>query len=138
MRQYEKYWHFILLSVWLTAVTLRLIGLNWDNYNHYHPDERYISWVASSIAFSPPTIATLQHPQQATANPYYWPAEDSAYGVVVPLDEPRKFAYGHLPLYMGVIATRVVEQIASQHQIIPPAPLAAHHRSAQQRRAQRI
>ena len=31
------------------AALLRLSGIDWDDYNHYHPDERYIAWVATTV-----------------------------------------------------------------------------------------
>lgn len=104
----------LLLLISAVALALRWTGLDWDGYNHYHPDERYITWVATTIAWPDDWISAVT-PHRSPLNPYYWPpnAADLTDGVVVPSDEPRAFAYGHLPLYLGVAATRLVEQMPS-------------------------
>ncbi len=104
----------LLLLISAVALALRWTGLDWDGYNHYHPDERYITWVATTIAWPDDWISAVT-PHLSPLNPYYWPpdAADLTDGVVVPSDEPRAFAYGHLPLYLGVAATRLVEQTPS-------------------------
>lgn len=93
-----------LLLVLVAAAVLRWTGLDWDDYHHFHPDERYIQWVATTIGW-PDDWRVAFDPQQSTFNPYYWPPGASSEGIVVPQDEPRKFAYGHLPLYLAVAAT---------------------------------
>ena len=103
--------YLLLLGVVLLAGYLRLTGLDWDGYRHYHPDERYIVWVGTTIAW-PSDEQDFFDPRQNPLNPFYWPAEDLTAGGVVPLDEPRAFAYGHLPLYMGVGVMRLIEEVA--------------------------
>lgn len=98
----------LLLLVLLATAVLRWSGLGWDSYLHYHPDERYISWVATTIEW-PYSLATAFDPHTSSFNPYYWPADGASEGIVVPQDEPRDFAYGHVPLYLGVAATRLME-----------------------------
>jgi hypothetical protein len=93
-----------LLLVLAAAAVLRWTGLDWDDYHHFHPDERYIQWVATTIDW-PEEWRTAFDPQQSSFNPYYWPPDAASVGIVVPRDEPRKFAYGHLPLYLAVAAT---------------------------------
>lgn len=104
-----------LVVILLSAVTLRLTGLDWDGFQHHHPDERYITWVATTIEF--PSIgqiteATQWRPETSTFNPFHWPPGASSEGIVVLQGEPRDFAYGHVPLYLGVAATRLVEWVA--------------------------
>lgn len=99
-----------LALILLAAAAFRLTGLDWDDFHHYHPDERYIAWVATSIEW-PSSWADALQPQRSTFNPFYWPAQDSSNGVVAPQDEARRFAYGHVPLYLGVAATRLVEWV---------------------------
>src|SRR5690606_25614703 len=41
-------------------------------------------------------------------------------GIVVLQDQPRSFAYGHLPLYLGVLATRLAEGAAFLADVLPP------------------
>lgn len=96
----------------LAAATLRLTGLGWDDFLHYHPDERFIAWVATTIEWPEQWNAAAFDPHRSTFNPYYWPAEKFTTGVLVPQDEPRDFAYGHVPLYLGAAATRLTETVA--------------------------
>jgi 4-amino-4-deoxy-L-arabinose transferase-like glycosyltransferase len=100
-----------LLLILLLAAGLRLTAVDWDGYNHYHPDERYILWVATTIEW-PTDWATAFDPAQSTFNPYHWPPGAASAGIVVEQGRPRFFAYGHLPLYLGVSATRVVERLS--------------------------
>lgn len=102
-----------LVVILLSAAVLRLTGLDWDGLQHHHPDERYISWVATTIDF--PSIGQLSdaaqwQPNTSTFNPFHWPPEAGSEGIVVLQGEPRDFAYGHVPLYLGVLATRLVER----------------------------
>ncbi len=108
----------LLLFILLVAAGLRLTGLAWDGYEHYHPDERFISWVATTIE-RPSSLATFLNPTQSTINPFYWPPAAESAGIVVPQDEPRDFAYGHLPLYLGVLATRLAEVLAPLARFLP-------------------
>ncbi len=102
-----------LAVILLVAAALRLTGLDWDDFQHHHPDERYITWVATTIEF--PRLGSMSRadwqPQTSTFNPFHWPPAASSEGIVVLQGEPRDFAYGHLPLYLGVLATRVVERL---------------------------
>ena len=109
----EKRWveGLILAFILLVAAGLRWTGLDWDGYDHHHPDERYITWVATTIEW-PNDWATAFDPVQSSFNPYYWPADGDSDGIGVLQAEPRKFAYGHFPLYLGVASTRLLERVA--------------------------
>jgi 4-amino-4-deoxy-L-arabinose transferase-like glycosyltransferase len=100
-----------LLLILLAAAVLRWTGLDWDEYLHYHPDERYIAWVATTIEW-PDDWRTALRPSQSSFNPFYWPPDAASAGIETPQDAPRKYAYGHLPLYLGVAATRLVERVS--------------------------
>lgn len=97
---------FLLVLIIIGAAALRWTGLDWDGYAHFHPDERYIHWVATTIEW-PDSLRTAFSPSASTFNPYYWPPDAESKGIVVVQDQPRKFAYGHLPLYAGVAATKL-------------------------------
>lgn len=101
----------LLLLILLLAAAFRLTGIDWDDYHHYHPDERYITWVATTIEW-PADLTTAFDPARSSLNPFYWPPDAASDGIVVPQDEPRRFAYGHVPLYLGVAATRLIEAIS--------------------------
>ena len=100
---------FLVIIIFIAAY-MRLTNLDWDAYNHYHPDERYIAWVATTVEI-PQNLSRELNPQESTFNPFYWPAVDTTSGIVVDKDLPRKFAYGHLPLYIGVGATKLAERL---------------------------
>jgi hypothetical protein len=100
----------LLGAILIFALALRWSGLDWDDYNHYHPDERYITWVATSIEW-PADWRNALDPVETSFNPFYWPADAESDGIVVQQGEARDFAYGHFPLYLGVAATRLVERI---------------------------
>jgi hypothetical protein len=96
----------ILLSGW----AIRLYGLNWDQGHGVHPDERYITWVASSIRL-PDALEDLFDPRQTSLNPFVWPLGKEAgpkigtmQGGVV-MDRARAFSYGHFPLYLMVLVS---------------------------------
>ncbi|MCI0580322.1 MAG: phospholipid carrier-dependent glycosyltransferase [Chloroflexi bacterium] len=99
-----------LALILLGAAVLRLTGLDWDSYNHYHPDERYITWVGTTIEWPQDWSGALD-PVRSGLNPFYWPADAVSEGIVVEQGEPRRFAYGHLPLYLGVAFTRLLERL---------------------------
>ncbi len=108
MRRWQIWAIFICILV--VAAALRWTGLDWDNYHHYHPDERYITWVATTIEW-PADFSAALNPKLSTFNPFYWYPGAASDGIVVGQDAPRKFAYGHVPLYLGVAVTRLMEQI---------------------------
>jgi len=113
-----------LIVILLSAVILRLTGLDWDGFQHHHPDERYITWVATTIEL--PSIGQLikagqWRPETSTFNPFHWPPEAGSEGIIVLQGQPRDFAYGHVPLYLGVAATRLAEWLAPALLPILPA-----------------
>lgn len=108
----------LLFLVLLLAAALRFTGLDWDGYKHYHPDERYVSWVATTVEW-PRSWSGAFAPQHSSFNPFYWPPDAASPGIVVLQDEPRDFAYGHLPLYLGVAATRLLERFAPLAAYLP-------------------
>lgn len=97
-----------LALILLAAAVFRFSGIDWDDYHHYHPDERYITWVATTIE-RPSSLRAAFSPNQSSFNPFYWPPDAASEGIEVVQDTPRDFAYGHVPLYLGVLATRLLE-----------------------------
>ncbi len=103
-------WTSLGLAVTLVATMgLRLFGIDWDEVQHLHPDERYIVWVGTTIEF-PTAWGTAFDPKQSTFNPFYWPPEARSAGIKVEQGEPRSFAYGHWPLYLGVAAAHLLSR----------------------------
>lgn len=114
-------WILALALILLVGGGLRFYQLNWDENQHAHPDERYIIWVATSIHW-PAGLNTWSGwqaafaPKQSTLNPFYWSPHASAYNIDIPQDQPRTFAYGHLPLYLLVMAVNGLAVLTRQPQ----------------------
>lgn len=71
----------LLIGILVMALTLRVVGVNWDDGQHLHPDERQITFVVNKLAFPwPPDGALLLDAQASPLNPHF-------------------FSYGSLPLY---------------------------------------
>jgi YYY domain-containing protein len=87
------------------GAALRLTHINWDQFQHVHPDERFIVWVADTISW-PKDLGSALDPARSTINPFRWPpnAGDLA-------GQPRGYAYGHFPLYLLVIVAHVAQSI---------------------------
>lgn len=60
---------FLLLLIILLATFFRTVGFNWDNDQHLHPDERFLTMVVSDISL-PKSFAQYFDPQQSTLSPY--------------------------------------------------------------------
>ncbi|MEJ5198103.1 MAG: DUF2298 domain-containing protein, partial [Anaerolineae bacterium] len=85
----------------LVGAGLRLWNINWDRFQHVHPDERYIVWVADSISL-PTDLSSALDPLRSTINPFRWPP-----GHGDEAGKPRSYPYGHFPLYLLVIVAHV-------------------------------
>lgn len=81
----------------LVGAGLRVWNINWDRFQHVHPDERYIVWVADSLSL-PSDLATAFDPLRSPLNPFRWPP-----GHGDEAGKPRSYPYGHFPLYLLVI-----------------------------------
>jgi hypothetical protein len=79
---------FLLISIFLIAFSFRIIGLNWDQGNHLHPDERMITMVAEKITF--PTLDP-----NLTLSEKFGVLFDSKSSL-----NPNFFAYGSFPIYL--------------------------------------
>jgi YYY domain-containing protein len=95
-----------LAMVLLSAAALRLYNINWDDLQHVHPDERWISMVAADIAW-PENSKDILDPRRSTLNPLWIPRDNVV----------RNYAYGHLPLYLLVLTANLATRFA---------PLAQH------------
>lgn len=73
--------NLLILLIFIIAFLLRIYGLNWDDNNHLHPDERMITMVTVDIKF----------PKNINISDIFSP--DSSLN-------PKFFAYGSLPIYL--------------------------------------
>jgi hypothetical protein len=69
-----------LFGIALLGFALRLYGLNWDQGNSFHPDERQIMFHVTAIAW-PSSFAQFLDPVHSPLNPHF-------------------FAYGSFPIYL--------------------------------------
>ncbi len=58
-----------LISILVIALALRFYGLNWDQGTHLHPDERFLTMVATSTRL-PSSLSEYLDPSKSTLNPY--------------------------------------------------------------------
>lgn len=73
----------ILVSIITIASFFRFYGVNWDQGHHLHPDERFLTMVATAIKL-PATVNNYLNPEVSTMSPY-----NNNYSF---------FVYGTLPL----------------------------------------
>lgn len=90
LRSKSKY-NLAILTVLILALFFRLYGLNWDQNQHLHPDERFLTMVTGAVEW-PSSLANYLNPHISTLNPY-----SAGYDF---------FVYGTLPL-------KIVKFIAS-------------------------
>lgn len=89
----------LLLVILLAALTLRLIGINWDQGSHMHPDERFLTTIASAIG-KPENLtsdARARCPDAARHVAYF----DTQCSVFNPNNiSDGSYVYGTLPLFI--------------------------------------
>ncbi|MGQ9491173.1 MAG: DUF2298 domain-containing protein [Anaerolineae bacterium] len=97
----------------VVGAALRLYDINWDQFQHVHPDERFIVWVADTITW-PGSLTVALDPERSTVNPLRWPPADSPVSKDSSLaGKPRNYAYGHFPLYLLVATAHLAQRIAN-------------------------
>ena len=60
---------FLILSILLISIFFRIIGFNWDQNQHLHPDERFLTMVLNKTTI-PSSFKDYLDPQVSTLNPY--------------------------------------------------------------------
>lgn len=85
----KKLSRLTLVLIFFLALGLRLFGLNWDQKQHLHPDERFLTMVATSIKM-PQSLGQYLDPKISPMNPY-----NLGY---------QFFVYGTFPLYLTKVA----------------------------------
>ncbi len=96
----------ILCGILMIGAVFRFSVLNWDQFQHVHPDERFIVWVADTMSW-PGDFATALDPARSTLNPYRWPPGAGNLAGTL-----RGYAYGHAPLYLTLLTAHAGEAIS--------------------------
>ncbi len=79
----------ILFLIFLLALSFRLYGLNWDQGQHLHPDERFLTMVTTDIKL-PNSIVEYFNNKTSPLNPYNYQSY-------------QFFVYGTLPIFLTKI-----------------------------------
>jgi hypothetical protein len=79
----------IIIFIFIIALLLRIYGLNWDSNNHLHPDERFLTMVATDIKL-PSSVSEYLNTALSPLNPYNYP-------------QYQFFVYGTFPLFLTKI-----------------------------------
>ena len=76
----------IIFFIFIVAFLLRIFGLNWDDNNHLHPDERFLTMVVTDIKL-PSSISNYFDSETSPLNPYNY-------------SQYQFFVYGTFPLFL--------------------------------------
>lgn len=76
----------LVIFIFCLALSIRLFGVNWDQGQHLHPDERYLTMVANDISL-PTSISQYFNSSTSPLNPYNY-------------SQYRSFVYGTFPLFL--------------------------------------
>lgn len=96
MNKQKKKDRFLLLLVFILAFCLRIYGLNWDQSQHLHPDERFMTMVVSAIKL-PKSLKNYFSQKESSLNPYN---HDFSF-----------YVYGTFPLLVTKLAGEAVKYI---------------------------
>ncbi len=80
----ERFWKLALIVILILAVAIRTRGLNWDEGQHLHPDERFLTMVETAIKL-PASLGQYFDTARSPLNPY-----NNNFG---------SFVYGTAPLF---------------------------------------
>ncbi len=89
----ERFWKVALIVILILAVAFRTRGLNWDEGQHLHPDERFLTMVETAIQL-PSSLRDYFDTASSPLNPY-----NNDFG---------SFVYGTAPLFFVRLIGEVV------------------------------
>ncbi len=95
-RRASLLWAILLIAALLAGAYLRLVGMNWDQNQHLHPDERFMTMVSTAVS---PVNSLREYFDTSTSslNPY-----NKGFGF---------FVYGTLPLFIVRYVADAVGQV---------------------------
>jgi len=97
----------VLFAILLLALLLRVVGINWDDHSHLHPDERFLTNIVGRIGMDESLTDAAREGCTAHQRTYF----NTACSNLNPNNvEVGSFAYGTLPVFiMRGAATLLVE-----------------------------
>ncbi len=87
---------WILIGILIVGALLRLTNLNWDQFTHIHPDERFLTMVTAGMKL-PDSVGQFFDSTQSPMNPY-----NIGYDF---------FVYGTLPLFIVRVAAEFAQKL---------------------------
>ena len=94
-------YRLLFAAILLTGFYFRFVGMNWDESQHLHPDERFLTMVSTAVEM-PGSLSAYFDSQASPLNPY-----NKGFGL---------FVYGNLPITL----TRLVAEALTA--LCAPAP----------------
>lgn len=91
----QEYWWLLLIAILLFAAMFRFTGVDWDQEQHLHPDERFLTMVSTAIRL-PDSVGEYFDTANSPMNPY-----NNNFG---------SFVYGTAPLFIVRIAAELVDK----------------------------
>lgn len=91
----QKYWWLMLIAILLFGAMFRFTGVDWDEEQHLHPDERFLTMVSTAIRL-PDSVGEYFDTANSPMNPY-----NNNFG---------SFVYGTAPLFIVRIAAELVDK----------------------------
>jgi len=89
----------------LFGFVLRLWGINWDQYTHLHPDERFLTMVETDLRI-PHSFGQYLDSAESPMNPYNTPKEGA---------KRDSFVYGTFPVFL----TKITGEVLEHHDFFP-------------------
>jgi hypothetical protein len=102
-------WAYALLftAILLAGFYFRFVGMNWDESQHLHPDERFLTMVSTAVEI-PDSLSAYFDSQSSPLNPY-----NKGYGL---------FVYGDLPITLTRLIAEALTAVCAP---APDAPIEA-------------
>jgi YYY domain-containing protein len=91
----------LLIVVLVCGVYFRFVGFDWDESNHLHPDERFLTMVSSAIQI-PDNLSEYFNSQTSRLNPY-----NSNFGL---------FVYGDLPIFITRYSAHWLDELCKANE----------------------
>jgi YYY domain-containing protein len=102
--------NLILAVILILAFSLRILGINWDDYTHIHPDERFLTSILSRIGHADNLTQNARERCQNEKLSYYFFNTNCSFFNPNNVDN-GSFAYGTLPLFMVYGSAELTAQL---------------------------